>query len=57
MMRQRKPVPKLRASLGAENIRYKTVSFAGTGAKDVTEYLMDGYTAEELVQLILDRER
>ncbi len=42
----------VRASLDAENIKYKTVSFAGTGAKDVTEYLMNGHTAEELVQLI-----
>jgi 5S rRNA maturation endonuclease (ribonuclease M5) len=42
----------VRASLDAENIKYKTVSFAGTGTKDVTEYLENGHTAEELVQLI-----
>jgi 5S rRNA maturation endonuclease (ribonuclease M5) len=42
----------VRASLDAERIKYKTVSFAGTGAKDVTEYLTNGHTAEELVQLI-----
>jgi hypothetical protein len=42
----------VRASLDAENIKYKTVSFAGTGAKDVTEYLGNGRTTEELVHLI-----
>jgi len=42
----------VRASLDAEGITYKTVSFAGTGAKDVTEYIENGHTAEELVQLI-----
>ncbi len=41
----------VRASLDAEHIEYKTVSFAGTGAKDVTEYLSE-HTTEELVQLI-----
>jgi 5S rRNA maturation endonuclease (ribonuclease M5)/CRP-like cAMP-binding protein len=42
----------VRASLDSENIKYKTVSFAGAGAKDVSEYLVNGHTAEELVQLI-----
>jgi 5S rRNA maturation endonuclease (ribonuclease M5) len=42
----------VRTSLDAENIKYKTVSLAGTGAKDVTEYLENGHTAEELVQLV-----
>jgi 5S rRNA maturation endonuclease (ribonuclease M5) len=42
----------VRASLDAESIKYKTLSFAGTGAKDVTEYLAHGHSAEELVQLI-----
>jgi 5S rRNA maturation endonuclease (ribonuclease M5) len=42
----------VRASLDAQCIEYKTVSFAGTGAKDVTEYLQNGHTAEELVNLI-----
>lgn len=42
----------VRASLNAEHIKYKTVSFAGTGAKDVTEYLSNRHTTEELVRLI-----
>jgi 5S rRNA maturation endonuclease (ribonuclease M5) len=42
----------VRASLDAEKIKFKTVSFAGTGAKDVTEYVGNGHTTEELVQLI-----
>jgi 5S rRNA maturation endonuclease (ribonuclease M5) len=42
----------VRASRDAEHIEYRTVSFAGTGSKDVTEYLSNGHTAEELVQLI-----
>jgi hypothetical protein len=42
----------VRTSLDAERIKHKTVSFAGTGAKDVTEYLAHGHSAEELVQLI-----
>jgi excisionase family DNA binding protein len=42
----------VRNSLDAENIEHKTVSFAGTGAKDVTDYLANGHTAEELVQLV-----
>ena len=42
----------IRASLEAENIPYKTVSFAGTGAKDVSEYLLNGGTKDDLVRLI-----
>jgi excisionase family DNA binding protein len=42
----------VRTSLDAENIKYKTVSFVGTGAKDVTDYLANGHTAEALVQRI-----
>jgi 5S rRNA maturation endonuclease (ribonuclease M5) len=42
----------VRGSLDAESVRYKTVSFAGTGAKDVTEYIENGQTVEKLVQLI-----
>jgi excisionase family DNA binding protein len=42
----------IRASLDAEGIKYQTVSFAGTGAKDATDYLQNGHTDEELVQLI-----
>jgi 5S rRNA maturation endonuclease (ribonuclease M5) len=42
----------VRTSLDAQCIEYKTVSFAGTGAKDVTEYLQNEHTTEELVTLI-----
>jgi 5S rRNA maturation endonuclease (ribonuclease M5) len=42
----------VKASLDAQSIKYKTVSFAGTGSKDVTEYLSNGHTADELVQFI-----
>ena len=38
-------------SLKAEGIEYRRVSFAGTGAKDVTEY-METHSTEELVRLI-----
>lgn len=40
------------ASLDAEQIKHKTVSFAGTGAKDVSDYIALGKTAEDLVKLI-----
>ena len=42
----------VRTSLDAEKIKFKTVSFAGTGAKDVSEYLENGHSAKQLVQLI-----
>jgi 5S rRNA maturation endonuclease (ribonuclease M5) len=42
----------VRASLDAEHIEYASVSFAGTGSKDVTEYLQNDHTVEELVRLI-----
>jgi 5S rRNA maturation endonuclease (ribonuclease M5) len=42
----------IRAALSTQNIEYKSVSFAGTGAKDVTEYLQSDHSAEDLVNLI-----
>lgn len=38
-------------SLGVEDIPYQTVSFTGTGCKDVTENMVE-HSAEDLVQLI-----
>jgi 5S rRNA maturation endonuclease (ribonuclease M5) len=42
----------IRASLDEQHIDYTTVSFAGTGANDVSEYLANGNTVEDLVRLI-----
>jgi len=41
----------IQESLRAEGIAYSVVSFKGTGAKDLTEY-MEGHTIENLVRLI-----
>lgn len=40
------------ASLKAEGIEYRVVSFEDVGAKDVTEFMEAGHTAEELAQRI-----
>jgi 5S rRNA maturation endonuclease (ribonuclease M5) len=42
---------KVRLSLDEQNIQHHTGSFAGTGAKDVTEYL-ECHTVRELARLI-----
>jgi CTP-dependent riboflavin kinase len=42
---------RVRASLEAEGIEYRIVNFAGTGAKDVTEFVTD-HTVRDLVRLV-----
>ncbi len=42
----------VKASLEAEGIEYRVVSFEDVGAKDVTEFLEGGHTVEELAQRI-----
>jgi hypothetical protein len=42
----------VKASLHAEGIEYRVVSFEDVGAKDVTDFLEAGHTAEELAQRI-----
>jgi len=50
-----RPVPAtltpIEESLKAKKIEYRRVSFSGTGAKDVTEY-MEKHSTEDLVRLI-----
>jgi hypothetical protein len=42
----------VKASLEAEGIQYRVVSFADVGQKDVSDFLKAGYTAEDLVRRI-----
>jgi len=42
----------VKASLEAEDIEYRVVSFDDVGAKDVTDFLEAGHTVEELAQRI-----